>query len=100
MRPLKFHSFVVDAADRDAFPVACEELGYLLKKDSVANIPLLVLANKSDLPSAASAEDVIEALELSKISTRTTSCYKISVKEETNLKAVLDWLIKNGKPAH
>ena len=90
--------FVVDAFDRDAIPVAREELQSLLSKPSLAGIPLLVLGNKSDLRGKMSVDELIEALELKKVTHREISCYGISAKEETNLDAVLQWLIaRSGK---
>ncbi|KAF7504757.1 hypothetical protein GJ744_001758 [Endocarpon pusillum] len=90
--------FVVDAADRDAIPVAREELHILLSKPSLAGIPLLVLGNKSDLRGKMSVDELIEALELKRVTHREISCYGISAKEETNLDAVLQWLIaRSGK---
>ena len=56
-------------------------------------IPLLVLGNKSDLPEHLSVDELIEALNLDAVSHREVSCYGISAKEETNLNAVLEWLI-------
>jgi ADP-ribosylation factor-like protein 8 len=90
--------FVVDAADKDAVPVAKEELHDLLARPSLKSIPLLVLGNKSDLPHKLSVDELIEQLDLKKIVHREISCYGISAKEETNLEAVLQWLVaKSGK---
>ncbi|KEF54405.1 arf/Sar family, other [Exophiala aquamarina CBS 119918] len=90
--------FVVDAADRDAIPVAKEELHALLSKATLEGIPLLVLGNKSDLPMKLSVDDLIDQLDLKTIVHREISCYGISAKEETNLEAVLQWLVaRSGK---
>ena len=90
--------FVVDAADKDAIPVAKEELHALLSKTPLEGTPLLVLANKSDLPHKLSVDEVIEGLELKKVVHREISCYGVSAKEETNLEAVLQWLVaRSGK---
>lgn len=90
--------FVVDAADKDAVPVAKEELHDLLSKQSLEAIPLLVLGNKSDLPNKLSVDELIDALDLKKIVHREISCYGVSAKEETNLEAVLQWLVaRSGK---
>ena len=83
----------MDSADRQALPVAKEELQLLLEKPALEGIPLLVLGNKSDLPDKLSVDDLIEALDLKSVSHREVSCYGISAKEETNLDAVLNWLI-------
>lgn len=85
---------MVDSADKAALPVAKEELHTLLDKDSLAGKPLLVLGNKADLPDKLSVDDLIENLDMKTISHREVSCYGISAKEETNLDAVLQWLIK------
>ena len=85
--------YIVDSADREALPVAREELHLLLRKPTLEGIPLLVLGNKSDLPQHLSVDELIEALDLNAVSHREVSCYGISAKEETNLNAVLEWLI-------
>ena len=88
----------MDAADKEAMPVAKEELHILLNKPTVEGIPLLILGNKSDLPGKLSVDDLIEALDLKKITRREISCYGVSAKEETNLDAVLQWLVaRSGK---
>jgi ADP-ribosylation factor-like protein 8 len=85
--------YIVDAADKEALPVATKELHDLMIKPSLAGIPLLVLGNKSDLPDKLSVDELIDAMELKSITHREVSCYGISAKEETNLDVVLHWLI-------
>lgn len=83
----------MDAADKEAIPVAKEELHSLLSKTTLHSIPLLVLGNKSDLPDKLSVDELIDGLDLKTVTHREVSCYGISAKEETNLDAVLQWLI-------
>jgi len=90
----------VDSADRPALPVAREELHMLLNTPGIEGIPLLVLGNKSDLPGKLSVDELIEELELKTVSKRELSCYGISAKEETNLDAVLKWLISRAGKSH
>ncbi|EAU33590.1 hypothetical protein ATEG_05829 [Aspergillus terreus NIH2624] len=85
--------YIVDAADREALPVATDELHDLMTKPTLDGIPLLVLGNKSDLPNKLSVDELIDAMDLKSITHREVSCYGISAKEETNLDAVLHWLI-------
>lgn len=73
--------------------MAQEELQLLLEKPALEGIPLLVLGNKSDLPEKLSVDELIEAMKLKSVTRREVSCYGISAKEETNLDAVLQWLI-------
>jgi len=90
-------SFIVDSADKEALPVAKEELHILLEKPAMEGIPLLVLGNKSDLDEHAGVDELIEALNLKAVTHREVSCYGISAKEETNLDAVLQWLIARAQ---
>lgn len=83
----------MDAADKAALSVATEELHELMSKPTLDGIPLLVIGNKSDLPAKLSVDELIEAMDLKSITHREVSCYGISAKEETNLDAVLHWLM-------
>ncbi|KAH0565482.1 hypothetical protein GP486_001123 [Trichoglossum hirsutum] len=85
--------FIVDSADRELLPIARDELHALLEKTVLDGIPLLVLGNKSDLEDKLSVDELIEEMDLRAVSHREVSCYGISAKEETNLDAVLQWLI-------
>lgn len=86
--------FIVDIADVDVIPQAKEELHSLMSHQSLTGIPLLVLGNKSDLPQKLSVDDLIEELDLKSIQSREVCCYGISAKEETNLDAVVQFLVK------
>jgi signal recognition particle receptor subunit beta len=44
--------FVVDSADRDRIEVSKQELELMLQEEELKSVPLLVLANKQDLPNA------------------------------------------------
>ena len=86
--------FIVDIADMNLLPTAREELHALMEHSSLEGIPLLVLGNKTDLPDKLSVDELIDAMDLKNIGHREVSCYGISAKEETNLDAVLQWLVK------
>jgi ADP-ribosylation factor-like protein 8 len=86
--------FIVDIADIALLPMAREELHALMGQRSLRGIPLLVLGNKSDLPTRLTVDDLIDVLGLGDISHREVCCYGISAKEEYNLEAVIQWLLK------
>lgn len=50
--------FVVDAADRERFHIAREELHELLGSEELQNTPFLILGNKIDVSDAASEEEM------------------------------------------
>ncbi|XP_067939195.1 uncharacterized protein [Watersipora subatra] len=56
--------YVVDSSDRDRFDESQEELSFLLDSSNSENIPLVVLANKRDLPGSAASTEVAQALAL------------------------------------
>lgn len=88
--------FIVDIADTAVLDQARDELHALMGHESIRGIPLLVLGNKSDLPEKLTVDELIDALDLKTISNREVSCYGISAKEETNLEAVVQWLMKRA----
>merc|ERR1711988_1112732 len=56
--------FIVDAADRTRFQEAKEELSGLLEEQSLSTVPFVVLGNKIDIPTAASEDELRNALGL------------------------------------
>ncbi|KAK9893973.1 ARF/SAR superfamily [Cystobasidium minutum MCA 4210] len=88
--------FVVDSTDVSLLDTAKAELSALIETPELSGIPLLVLCNKNDLPDAMKPEDLIERLELSKVSGRECSIYSISCMNSTNIDITLDWLTKRA----
>jgi len=88
--------FMVDAADHSKFEAAKIEMQKLLKSRTLDQIPLLVLFNKCDLPDHATGPQLVEALELKKITGREVAYYEISCKDIINIDVTLDWLMKHS----
>jgi ADP-ribosylation factor-like protein 8 len=86
--------FIVDIADVPLIAQAKDELHALMDNQTLLGIPLLVLGNKSDLPQKLSVDELIDELDLKSIQDREVCCYGISAKEETNLDAVVSFLMK------
>ncbi|TKA51275.1 hypothetical protein B0A53_05578 [Rhodotorula sp. CCFEE 5036] len=84
------------AGQPSTFQTAQAELHALLDKPELRGIPLLVLANKNDLPDHATVDEVIKALALSTITNREVSCYSISAKSSRNIDITLAWLMKRA----
>ncbi|KAK4524663.1 hypothetical protein GAYE_SCF05G2565 [Galdieria yellowstonensis] len=90
--------FVLDAADKDRFSTAKLELLEILQRPSLASIPLLFLANKSDLPDAlVDPQEIIQTFDLKSIKDREVAVYSVSAKNRTNIDTVLRWLISHNK---
>ncbi|XP_075767595.1 uncharacterized protein LOC102450462 [Pelodiscus sinensis] len=59
--------FVVDGADPERLGEARQELEALLEAEDLAGVPLVLLANKQDLPGARSCAQLVEELGLRKL---------------------------------
>lgn len=88
--------FVLDASAPELFESAKNELHGLLKRDTLKEIPLLVLGNKSDVAGAVKVNEVIEAMELKRVTGREVCCYNVSCKNSTNIDACLKWLTSHA----
>ncbi len=56
--------FVVDSADEERFPEVREELHKILSDNELLKVPVLVMANKQDLPNALDVEKLRAELAL------------------------------------
>merc|ERR1712232_909455 len=54
--------FVIDSSDIDRVDIAKEELFRILSEDDLDSAPVLILANKQDLPNALSAFELAQQL--------------------------------------
>ena len=59
--------YVVDSSDRDRLTESAEELHAICNDDRMYGVPVVILANKQDLPTAVTCTDLIKALELEKL---------------------------------
>ena len=56
--------FVVDSSDRSRLSEARDELHAVLRDPDMRGVPVVVLANKQDLPGAVSTAELIDALNI------------------------------------
>ncbi|XP_053171424.1 ADP-ribosylation factor 4-like [Scomber japonicus] len=83
--------FVVDSTDPERIKEAADELHKMLEDEELKETPLLVFANKQDLPRAMSVSDITEALSLSGVS-QPWFVQASSAVSGTGLAEGLDWL--------
>uniref|UniRef100_A0A6U1THS0 ADP-ribosylation factor n=1 Tax=Vannella robusta TaxID=1487602 RepID=A0A6U1THS0_9EUKA len=95
---ISFLIFVVDSNDRDRIEEAKSELHKVIKEKELFGIPVLVFANKQDLPNAMSRNEVEEALKLHKLPETTSWLIQPSCAiNGDGLYEGIDWL-SNGAP--
>ncbi|RXM33148.1 ADP-ribosylation factor-like protein 14 [Acipenser ruthenus] len=59
--------FVVDSADTARLEESKKELNHILKNDHLKKVPVVLLANKQDLPGALSATEITKKFHLKKL---------------------------------
>lgn len=83
--------FVVDSADRERLGLAASELGAMLAEEELRGAALAVLANKSDLPGAASPAEVAGALKLAALKDRRWQLFRTSALRGDGLPETMEW---------
>jgi len=84
--------YVVDSSDTDRIETATEELYKMLEDEELKNAPLLIFANKQDLPGAFSPSEIIEKMNLNSIKNRRWIVQGCSATEGRGLSEGMDWM--------
>jgi small GTP-binding protein len=84
--------YVVDSNDTNRIDEAAEELGKVLEDDSLRNTPLLVLANKQDLPNAVDVGTLTQRLGLGSVTNRKWYVQGACATNGDGLFEGMDWL--------
>ncbi|CAJ1360853.1 unnamed protein product [Effrenium voratum] len=86
--------FVVDSSDRERIREARDELHKSLRNQHLANLTILVFANKQDLPGSLARAELEEALELEALGRR----YRVQPSVASTGDGILegyDWLCRS-----
>eukprot|EP01029_Cantina_marsupialis_P027580 TRINITY_DN773044_c0_g1_i1.p1 TRINITY_DN773044_c0_g1~~TRINITY_DN773044_c0_g1_i1.p1 ORF type:complete len:182 (-),score=39.08 TRINITY_DN773044_c0_g1_i1:250-795(-) len=59
--------FVVDSVDRERFPIARNELKTVLRDKQLNGVPVVIFANKQDVPHAATMNELARQLDLREV---------------------------------
>ena len=90
--------WVVDCNDSGRFAMCRAELHSLLKEERLVGATLLLLLNKMDIPSAASVEEVCDALDVLTLQNegrRHVQCVPCSAVTGDGLLAGMDWIVRD-----
>ena len=90
--------YVIDSADRKRIEETGLELADLLEEDKLSGVPVIVLANKQDLVTALSPDEVADALNLYSIRDRPWQIQACSAKTGEGLQDGMEWLVKQVRP--
>jgi small GTP-binding protein len=84
--------FVIDSSDRERVELAQEELQKILSEEDMSQALLLVFANKTDLPQAMTAAEIIDKLQLRQLRGRKWWVQPTCATKGEGLFEGLDWL--------
>ncbi|XP_044507085.1 ADP-ribosylation factor-related protein 1-like isoform X1 [Mangifera indica] len=85
--------YVIDAACASRFEDSKSALEKVLRHEDLQGAPLLILANKQDLPDAVSAEELARYLDLKKLDERVYMVEAVSGYDGKGIKESVDWLV-------
>ncbi|KAL1320202.1 hypothetical protein HN51_064912 [Arachis hypogaea] len=86
--------FVVDAACPSKFEDAKSALEKVLRHEDLQGAPLLILANKQDLPQAVSADELARCLDLKKLEERVHMFEAVSAYDGIGIRESAEWLVE------
>lgn len=84
---------MVDSNDRERIHEARDELARMTNEDELRGVPVLIFANKQDLPNAMSVAEVVEALNLNQqLRGRAWYCQACCAPAGDGLYEGMDWI--------
>lgn len=85
---------MVDSADRRRMEETGVELQQLLDEERLSNVPLLIMANKQDLLSSLTPEELTTELGLHEIRERSWQILPCSAKTGDGLQGSMEWIVE------
>lgn len=89
--------FVINSIDKHRIDEARDELVKLLNANELKNVPLLVIANKQDLPDVLHVNEIKEQFGLGNIDDRKWGVLGVSATKDADLLKILDWFSNEHK---
>lgn len=86
--------FVIDASSPSRFEDSKSALEKVLRHEDLRGAPVLILANKQDLPDAASAEEIARYLDLKELDERSYMFEAVSARDGQGIRTAMDWLVE------
>lgn len=85
-------AFVIDSCDRDRFDIVQSELHRLISHKELVGKPFLILANKQDLPGAASKDELTKLLQLKSVKSSELYVVECSATKNDRARIGFEWL--------
>ena len=86
--------FVIDSHDNDRLDEDfMDDFNYILCHEDLKNLPVLIMANKQDLDSALSLEEIFKKIEIEKFKDKIWLALGTSIITGEGIEEGLDWMI-------
>jgi GTPase SAR1 family protein len=92
--------FIIDSSDTQRVTNAKDELYRLIYEDELIGIPLLVIANKQDMPGALTPDEIATELELNYLAPRLVHIIGTCAKTKQGFTEVQEWIQKHAVLVH
>ena len=89
--------FVIDSNDRERIIEASEEFQGVLRNPELQNAPILIFANKQDLPNSMGVNEIMEKMKLHSLNSNKWHIQSTNALTGDGLYEGLDWLSSNIK---
>ena len=87
--------YVIDAADQESIDSSEQQIDDFTRNESLKHIPILIVANKQDLPEAMKADELISKIRLQEIENRQIEFFTASAKKKMNVDVIMKWMVDN-----
>lgn len=88
-------AFVIDSQDRDRFEIAKKELHTLISHKDLIGKPFLILANKQDLPDAATQDEIKQLFSLGLIKTSQIHVVECCAIKNNKARLGFEWIAEH-----
>ena len=88
-------AWVIDSTDKRRMYETGLELTTILQDDRLRNVPILIFANKQDLSTAATADEITVELELHAIRNHNWRIQECSAVENRGIREGFNWILSN-----
>jgi len=86
--------YVIDAATASSFEDAKSALDKVIRHEHLRGAPLLIVANKQDLPGVVNDEELAKFLNLKELDERPYMFQAVSAYDGRGIKSGIDWLVE------
>ncbi len=88
--------FVLDSADHTRLDEALEEFNKILPKDTLKDVPILIVANKQDLPEALETQEIWKKFKIAEIK-QPVAVLSTSAVTGVGVHEAFDWFVNRFK---